>query len=312
MSQIDNVLVIVDPTANEHPAVEKAGQIAAQFGARVELFACETKQSRAIRYSAHLAKGGAVDFVTHVRAVLDAIAKPLRDRGIDACVEIAAGDPLYAQLLDRTQRTSADLVIKDTHHHSLAKRTFITNTDWHLIRGCPAPLLLTKSKPWSQAPVIVAAVDPGHVNDKPVVLDHRILEWAQLFRDKTGGSLHALHAYLPLILVAEAASGVPAMVGPMTPELVEEDRVRQLKRLASLAAPYGIDATNVHARLGVATDVIPTFAQEANADIVVMGAISRSGLQRLFVGNTAERVLETLPCDVLVIKPSDFSAALPF
>jgi universal stress protein E len=310
MNQINNILVIVDPTASEHPAIDKAAHLAATLGSRVELFACETRQSRAMRYAAHLARGGNVDFIVHVRAVLDGLAKPLRDRGIDVCVEAATGDPLYAQLLDRTQRTSADLVIKDTHHHSLAKRTFITNTDWHLIRGCPAPLLLTKSKPWSKSPVIVAAVDPGHANDKPVVLDHRILDWAQRLRDKVGGSLHALHAYLPLILVAEAASGVPSMVGPMTPELVEEDRVKQLERLTSLAASYGIDATNVHAQLGVAADVIPTFAQEANADIVVMGAISRSGLQRLFVGSTAERVLETLPCDVLVIKPPGFSASL--
>jgi universal stress protein E len=311
MDQIDNIFVIVDPAASEHPAVDKAELLAATLGSRVELFACETKQSRAMRYAAHLARGGNMDFVAHVRAVLDELAKPLRARGIDVCVEVATGDPLYAQLLDRTQHTSADLVIKDTHHHSLAKRTFITNTDWHLIRGCPVPLLLTKSKPWSKAPVIVAAVDPGHVNDKPVALDHRILEWARRFRDKTGGSLHALHAYLPLILVAEAASGMPSMVDPMTPELMEQDRVRQLERLASLAAPYGLSASDVHAELGVATDIIPRFAQEANADIVVMGAVSRSGLQRLFVGSTAERVLEALPCDVLVIKPPDFSAALP-
>jgi universal stress protein E len=34
-----------------------------------------------------------------------------------------------------------------------------------------------------------------------------------------------------------------------------------------------------------------------------MGAVSRSGLQRVFSGSTAERVLDALSCDVLVIKP---------
>jgi hypothetical protein len=33
-----------------------------------------------------------------------------------------------------------------------------------------------------------------------------------------------------------------------------------------------------------------------------MGAVSRSGLKRVFIGNTAERVLESLTCDVLVVK----------
>jgi universal stress protein E len=42
------------------------------------------------------------------------------------------------------------------------------------------------------------------------------------------------------------------------------------------------------------------------ADLVVMGAVSRSGLKRVFIGNTAERVLNDLPCDVLVVKPAHF------
>jgi universal stress protein E len=37
-----------------------------------------------------------------------------------------------------------------------------------------------------------------------------------------------------------------------------------------------------------------------------MGAVSRSGLKRVFIGNTAERVLDELACDVLVVKPAHF------
>jgi universal stress protein E len=47
------------------------------------------------------------------------------------------------------------------------------------------------------------------------------------------------------------------------------------------------------------------------ADIVVMGAISRSGLKRIFIGNTAEAVLDALPCDVLVVKPGSFKTKIP-
>ena len=48
---------------------------------------------------------------------------------------------------------------------------------------------------------------------------------------------------------------------------------------------------------------IPAVARSTHAALVVMGAVSRSGLSRVFIGNTAERVLDALPCDVLVIKP---------
>jgi nucleotide-binding universal stress UspA family protein len=34
-----------------------------------------------------------------------------------------------------------------------------------------------------------------------------------------------------------------------------------------------------------------------------MGAMSRSGLKRIFIGNTAEQVLDSLQSDVLIVKP---------
>ena len=38
-----------------------------------------------------------------------------------------------------------------------------------------------------------------------------------------------------------------------------------------------------------------------------MGAVSRSGIKRALIGNTAERVLSELTCDVLVVKPTNFT-----
>jgi universal stress protein E len=39
-----------------------------------------------------------------------------------------------------------------------------------------------------------------------------------------------------------------------------------------------------------------------------MGAVSRSGLKRFFIGNTAERVLDLLTCDILIVKPAHFTS----
>ncbi|MBT5219554.1 MAG: universal stress protein, partial [Woeseia sp.] len=41
-----------------------------------------------------------------------------------------------------------------------------------------------------------------------------------------------------------------------------------------------------------------------------MGAVSRNTMKRLFIGATAERTLEHLPCDLLVVKPSWFHSAI--
>ena len=59
----------------------------------------------------------------------------------------------------------------------------------------------------------------------------------------------------------------------------------------------------MHQLPGRAHELLPSFAQSHGASLIVMGALSRSGLKRRFIGNTAARVLDHLPCDVLVIPP---------
>lgn len=311
MNRLCNILVIVDPTASEHPAVARGGLLAESFNARLELFACETKASRETRLAAHTRKHPNEPFVVDLKEMLETLAAPLRLRGVDVATDTDTADPLHVALLDRTKRTSAELVIKDTHHHTLAQRTFLTNTDWQLIRGCPVPLLLAKPGPWASSPTIVAAIDPGHVNDKPAALDHCILEHASTFAKNLHGELHVLHAYIPAVIIAAAASVPPMAMAVSAEELAREEESKR-REIAALVSDYGVPSSNIHVTTGGTAAVLPRVAQAIGADIMVLGAISRSGLKRAFIGSTAEDVLEKLPCDALIIKPPDFASMLPF
>ncbi|HEX7116768.1 MAG TPA: universal stress protein [Steroidobacter sp.] len=310
MNAIHSILVIVDPTAEHHPAVNKGALLAAKCGARLELYACETKASREARLAAHARSKPGEPFLLNLKAMLEALAVPLREGGLDVATETECRDPLHASLIDRTQRTSADLVIKDTHHHSLAKRTFLTNTDWHLIRTCPVPLLLVKEKAWSASPKVFAAVDPGHANDKPALLDKHILDHASTLARRLSGELHVVHAYIPMTVVATAASSPPMAMAISAEELAAEQK-RQHEQVQALVAPYEVPASRIHVELGGPAELLPRVTAAQQADILVMGAISRSGLKRVFVGSTAEDVLEHLPCDALIVKPPDFASMLP-
>jgi universal stress protein E len=306
MNRVCNILVIVDPTVDEHPAVDKGALLAEKFDARLELFTCDTKASRNARLAAH-ASGKPV--VLDLKAKLEMLADPLRQRGLDVTTETSRSDPLCEGLIDRTRRTNAELVIKDTHHHSLAQRTLLTNTDWQLIRGCPVPLLLTKPKSWADAPRIVAAVDPGHANDKPVLLDRCILEEAAAVAQRLNGELHVLHVYLPMEIVATATAVPP--VALVSPEALAGERQAKLKTISALVSDYKVDVKHIHLEIGGPGAVLPRAAREINADIVAMGAISRSGVKRVFIGSTAEDVLEHLPCDALIVKTPNFAELLP-
>jgi universal stress protein E len=312
MNRINNLLVIVDPTADEHPCAGKAALLAEKLDARLELFVCETRASREARLAAHARGKSQEPIVVNAKAFLEALAAPLRERGLEVTTETECADPLHVGLLGRTKRTSANLVVKDTHHHSLAQRTFLSNTDWNLIRSCPVPLLLTKPKPWSARRRILAAIDPGHANDKPAALDHRILEHAAFLTKALGGELHAAHAYVPLAVIAAAAGGMSPMAASVSSEELSAEERDKRKQVQELVAQYAVESTHIHLQVGGPGELLPRIAQSTQADIVAMGAISRSGLQRVFLGATAEDVLERLPCDAFIVKPPDFAELLPF
>ena len=67
-----------------------------------------------------------------------------------------------------------------------------------------------------------------------------------------------------------------------------------------LGSEYRVEASMGHVR------DLPAKAAEINADVVVMGAVARNRWKRLFIGATAERTLEHLPCDLLIVKPDWF------
>ncbi|MDY6946213.1 MAG: universal stress protein [Pseudomonadota bacterium] len=309
MSSIHNILVIVDPTVQQQTAVAKAAVLAQQLQARLDLFVCDTKAARDLRLAAHMRKSPTVPFEDSSWQLLDSLAAPLRERGIDVTREVLVADPLHTALLDRVKRTCADLVVKDTHHHTLAQRTFLTNTDWELIRACPVPLLLVKPAPWSPEHRIGAALDPGHLDDKPRLLDHCILEEAARLAKVLGRQLHAIHAYIPAAMVAGAVA-VPPLIVDIPVEALAEERKAKLQELSSLTSHYGLSAANIHLEAGAVTEVLGRLARECEIDIMVMGAVSRRALKRILIGSTAESVLEQLPCDLLIVKAPNFAELL--
>lgn len=307
MNSIHNILVIVDPTVKQQPAIAKGALLAEKFKARLDLFICDTQAARSVRYAEHMRESPQTPFQVDLREVLESRAAPLRTRGIEVTAEVVVADPLHTALLDRVKHTCAELVIKDTHHHTVAQRTFLTNTDWELIRGCPVPLLLVKPAPWSSEFRVGAALDPGHMDDKPRLLDRCILDEASRFAQALGGELHAIHTYIPAAMIASATMAVPPLVIDIPVEALEEERKSKLKELTALTSDYRLPAANIHLETGGVSEVLCRLTRQCGIDIMAMGAISRRRLKRMFVGSTAEDVLEQLPCDLLVVKAPNFA-----
>ena len=316
MKRLDRILAVVDPTSDAQPALAKAARLAGRFGATLELFICDYDPSLSGQpfFDTDKLRELREEFLTERLEFLEEAAEGLRASGIAIETHVHWENPLYRGIVHRVRESSPDLVIKDTHYHSVIRRTLLTNTDWSLIRTCPAPLLLAKPGEWRPTPTVVAALDPGHLGDKPATLDHDILEAARLIAGRLSGEVHAVHAFFPAPVLAATTtmSGMPYAGDVAAIEVVEAERRRVDATLASITEAHGLARGRVYLEQGAAAEVLPRVAGRLSADLLVMGAVSRSRAQELFLGSTAERVLDRLACDVLVIKPADFTEKLPF
>ena len=303
MNRIDHILVVVDPSIRgPQPAVDKAARLAQSLGSSVELLICDVESARedsamALRArQSHPSNSQLLD-------LLDELAAPLRSGGLNVALRVIYGRSLHESLLDYFRGSNADLVAKDMHPHSLARRTLFKNTDWHLAQGCPVPLLLTKSKEWGHAPIIMAAIDPNLAGEG-AALDHRILNCAALLTGRMAGELHVIHTYVPAALAAAVTGGNLRMTRESSEALQVEHSFRCCQ-MEHLASAYGVRPERLHVELGTPEDCLTGSVMKLHTDVLIMGGSSHGWWHRVIGGSTASAALESLSCDILIVKPFD-------
>jgi len=191
-------------------------------------------------------------------------------------------------------------VIKGTQYHDPSERASFADADWDLIRDLDYPLWFVKPVKWSESPVVVAAVDPVHANDKPAHLDKRIIQRARSVADDCGGSLKVVHTYQTLHEIGSRAMWAFKPKKLAVDDINKKIRDEHDRALKILAETCGLPADSIHLIPGRAHEVLPSFVREHKASLVVMGALARSRLKQRIIGSSAARVLDHMPCDVLV------------
>ncbi|MGO9946464.1 MAG: universal stress protein [Steroidobacteraceae bacterium] len=300
--KIERILVaIADPAVGLNKAVRRARALARNSGASIELFNAIPSVM-----SPGSMRSGAEQFTRFAaarnRQLLERTANRLRREELIVSVNVQTGYPVHAAILRQVRICKADLLIIEARKHNVFARLLLTQTDFELIRHCPVPLLIVKGRAAWRSPRILAALDPFHSNDKPTALDGEIVATAGSVAGLVRGSVHAAHIYLPLrSYVADLPMAPVALAAVPAQEKAHRKSVRQ--RFYKDLARYGIPKSRGHLVGGDPAIELPRLARSLRAGLIVMGAVSRSGLKRIFIGNTAERLLDSLRCDVLVVKP---------
>lgn len=80
--------------------------------------------------------------------------------------------------------------------------------------------------------------------------------------------------------------------------------------MKALRQRHGIDESDTRVEQGLPEEVIPKIVDELDAGLVILGTTGRTGLSAVFIGNTAEHVIDKINCDVLALKPNGYISPL--
>lgn len=266
--EFKNIFVVYDPTRSQQPALERAGNIARDIDGEVHVYvAIHTEMAKSADRQMEISR-----LLASQRERLSTAVVPLRGRGVPVSIEVEWDKDWYNAVVAAAKRNKADVVLKSSYRHSSRERYLNRTSDWTLIRNCQCPVLLVKDSRHRDLRRVLAAVDIRAANESYEKLNRNIIDFSQRMLDSRGAEVHFINAFGDLDAVPDRNA---------------------------LVKSCGVSSDRVHIEMGEPEEVIVRGARDLDASLVVVGNSARTGLAAVFKGNTVEKVLDKLDCDVL-------------
>ncbi len=221
--------------------------------------------------------------------------------GADVEAKVVIGHP-FREILCAIKENEADLLVLGSRGHQQkdSRRTGVLASK--CIRKAPVEVMLVRQHQDGPFRSIVAFVDFSETSKRAA---ERAVEIA--LQDEA--TLEFVHAFAMPMASDGGTFGPGVLITPI-------DTTPMTKGCQSKLAEWadGILGENKN-RLEVTTtvkeavstsNVLIEHLHESEADLAVLGTRGRTGLRRLLLGTTAERLIHEAPCSTLAVKPEDF------
>jgi nucleotide-binding universal stress UspA family protein len=146
-----------------------------------------------------------------------------------------------------------------------------------------------------------------HLNKILVPIDFsdtskKALYYALRFAEQFGSEIVLLHVVEPATPMVGAPLAIEVFPQP------QDDSIAAKKELTALAARSrnnGANSISSTIRIGHAPNEITKGAKELDADLIVIATHGYTSWRHLCIGSTAERVVRSAPCPVLVVREKE-------
>jgi nucleotide-binding universal stress UspA family protein len=199
-------------------------------------------------------------------------------------------------ILEAAEETRPDLIVQGARGHGSLRHLLLGSTAERVVQHAPCPVLTVHASDGGHDRAVRAILVPTDFSLDAEDAAHRAL--ALLQPHQNGARLILLHVWnLPVEYTVYGA--IPTSLNYL--EDVEGAAEAQLDKLAEKLRREGLAVETV-TRQGHPAEAIAEEARRRAVDVVALGTHGRTGLPHLFLGSTAERVVQLAPCPVLSVR----------
>lgn len=295
---MSTIVVGVDFSPESEAAVAHAVQLARRLGAGVTLAlatdAIEGPENLSpglmaayVKYGADLKAKLAEDLLR-----LGAMCEQEAGQGVAVDHVILDGQP-EDQLPSYARQVEAELVVVGTHGRTGFRRLAMGSIAERVVRSVDRPVLVARGQaPQGGYRHIVLGLDFSPPSRRAVHAARKYLA--------PGGKLDLVHCWqMPMWSYAASAPLLGDNVAKLQSELLGNIQATGQKWLSELGPIDGHVAFHSLERSPAAG--LDGWAQEHQADLIVVGSHGYRGLQRWLIGSVAEATVRHAPCSVMVV-----------
>jgi universal stress protein E len=283
-----SILVVVERGAAVPSLMGKVLVLARAFGARLELFLCDSEQAYVLAHAYDREGISAARTASTAAALryLGGLREQAAAAGVATAIDAQCESPLYESVVRKTLHSAPDMVIKATSVEDAKQHGTANPNDWQLMRTCPVTLMLTGRRTWRKPPRFAAAVDASEEETADVY--GSVLAAGLMLAKASGAELHVVYG--------ERASAAQAAA-----------RSEKLRRLCDEA---GIPPERTHILSGEPERTLPLFLTAQGFDALVLGALAHRADGTTPVGTLTSALLDALDCDFVLVKPPSYRSPI--
>ncbi len=308
MHKLKHILYFADGEFGPTSAFRRAVALAERHGARLTLMDVTIESGFSAELVQQFGLGDDVQQSEQRYAALTHLAEDWV-RGQAARLRVTIGTP-FIEVIRAVLRDDHDLVLKPARGR--AGHALFASHDMHLLRKCPCPVWIDREPLQPEHPTapprcrrVLASVDA--MQPTAAALNRRILEAAIAVKQQDEAEINIAHAFQPRFGGRHHASTTQALESQLADAIAHLER-QHTDALHALVADHRERLTdgNLHLLRGEPASQVLACAEALGSDLLVLGTLSRPREPGLFIGTTAEDLLQGAKTSVLALKPDGF------